>query len=181
MLSHGTILLKSAVDRDVTLEPQIPDGLVAFAATAAVPAAPTAAAAAALFAGPGFVDRQRAAIDFFLVQAGDRCLSLAIIRHFDKTEALAATGVPVHDNLGALNAAKFGEQRFQALVVSIVTEVSNVQASSHKTIPYDLPVARARTADHSMGSNMVIRQAGKARQGGGSKAKGSLRLRRQTD
>src|SRR5215467_7135145 len=68
--------------------------VVATAAAAAVIATffiATAATAALLF-GLRFVDNDLTAHNFRVIQVGDGLLSLAIVFHLDKPEALAATG-----------------------------------------------------------------------------------------
>jgi hypothetical protein len=67
--------------------------------TAAAPIS-TAAAAAAFFAGAGFVDGQGAATVLLSVEGVDRRLGFGVVRHLDKAESLAATGIPVVNDLG---------------------------------------------------------------------------------
>jgi len=108
--------------------------LVAFAAvTAAATTAVTATATstAALFAGTSFVDSQAAAFDLFQVEGLDRCLSLVALGHFDESEALAAAGVAVLNDLCALDAPMLGEERFQALTRNVVTQIPDIQSRTH--------------------------------------------------
>jgi len=107
----------------------------AASATATATATITTTAAAPLFARASFVDGQRATIDFFLIQALDRSLGLAVVGHFDKAKTLAAARVAIHADLGALHPPELGEERFQALIRDVVTEVSDVESRSHYTIP----------------------------------------------
>ena len=74
----------------------------ATAATAATVSA-TTSASATLFAGTGFVDSQRTPVVILLVQTTDRLVGGIIIRHFDETETLAPTGVPVLNDLSTLH------------------------------------------------------------------------------
>src|SRR5262249_20898668 len=72
------------------------------AATAAVttPAPAGAAAAAALGLWPGLVDGQGPALHLLEVQRLDGGLGFGVAAHLDEAEALGATRVPVHDDLG---------------------------------------------------------------------------------
>src|SRR5687768_4722615 len=82
------------------------------AAAAAVPAA-AAAAARAVFTGLGLVDGEVAAHVVLAVEGGDGRLGLLVGGHLDEPEALGAAGVPVGDDLGALDGAVRGEQLLQ--------------------------------------------------------------------
>ena len=75
----------------------------ATAATAATTVSATTSASATLFAGTGFVDSQRTPVVILLVQTTDRLVGGIIIRHFDETETLAPTGVPVLNDLSTLH------------------------------------------------------------------------------
>src|SRR5438093_4377805 len=83
-------------------------------ATAAEPTA-TAATATVLF-GLGLIDRQGAAVHLFAVHRGNGGLRLLVAAHFDEAEALGATRVPVHDDLGRLHRAVRREHLFQSAV-----------------------------------------------------------------
>ncbi len=74
------------------------EGLAPAAPVAAAPAITTAAAAAEFIAGAGFVDLQRAAIDFFAIEFGDGRLGFFVIGEFDKAESLGAAGFAVRDD-----------------------------------------------------------------------------------
>src|SRR5262249_30884964 len=104
----------------------------AAAATTAV-AAPTAAAAAtaAVFARLGFVDGQRAAVNFLAVHGLDGCLGLLVGAHLDEAEPLGAAGVAVHDDLGRLHRAVRLEHRLQVAVADAVGQVAHVQLLAH--------------------------------------------------
>src|SRR4051812_26893429 len=86
-----------------TAPPRRPPLSVAAAVPAA--AATTAGAAAPALLGPGFVDRQGAAVHFLAVEGGDGRLRLLVARHLDEPEALGPAAVPVHDDLGRLHGA----------------------------------------------------------------------------
>ena len=75
----------------------------ATTATAATTVSATTSASATLFAGTGFVDSQRTPVVILLVQTTDRLVGGIIIRHFDETETLAPTGVPVLNDLSTLH------------------------------------------------------------------------------
>src|SRR5688572_7180695 len=88
--------------------------VAATTAAAAVAAAVATAAAAAeaartLFAGTGFVDDQRAAVNRLAVHAADGGLGFLVGRHLDKAEALGTSGVTVHHDPGGRDGAEFGE------------------------------------------------------------------------
>ena len=74
----------------------------AATATAAAAATATAAATGPGLARPGLIDRQATAVDLLVVQGVDRGLRLGVRAHFDETESLASTRVPVGDHLRAL-------------------------------------------------------------------------------
>src|SRR5207253_1328191 len=71
------------------------------AAAAATPAA-EATASAAFGLGSRFIDRQGAAFHFLAVHGCDGRLGLLVAAHFDETEPLGSTRVPVHDHLCGL-------------------------------------------------------------------------------
>jgi hypothetical protein len=97
---------KGEANRDRGLVPPAAAATAVAAATTA-----TAAAAAAIFAGTGFVDGQRATFVLLVVQTLDGFAGGIVIRHFDKAEPLAAAGIAVHDDLGALDRTILGKQR----------------------------------------------------------------------
>src|SRR4051812_14525458 len=86
---------------------------VAAAATRATAAAATVAAATtagAVFFRLGFVDSQGATAVLLAVEGRDCRLGFFIAAHLDEPETLAATGVPVRDDLGAGHGAVGAKQ-----------------------------------------------------------------------
>ena len=76
------------------------------AATAATAAVSSSTATAALFARPGFVNRQAPAVELPLVKPLDCRLCLSVVVHLDKTEALAPARRSILDHLRALHSAE---------------------------------------------------------------------------
>ena len=85
----------------------------AATSTVATTSAATASATTAFFAGASFVNGQRASAVILLVQAADRFVGGVVIPHFDESETLAPTCVPVLDDLSTLHRAELAEQGFQ--------------------------------------------------------------------
>ncbi len=83
------------------------------AAAATTTTTTTVAAAAARLAGFRLVHIQGAAVVFFFVEAADGLLSSVIVGHFDKTEALAAAGISILNDFGAVDFAERSKQLFQ--------------------------------------------------------------------
>src|SRR5436190_10858138 len=133
------------------------------AATAAVAASATTTTAAttssaALFAGPGFVDSQAAAINFLQVERLNGSLGLAVVVHFDKAKTLAASGITVLNDRRIFHLAKLREELLQALARDAVSQITNIQSHSHctflKTQAGPLVAFRA----DQKGISVVIRQ-----------------------
>ena len=68
---------------------------------AAIPAEPTAARAR--FLRPGFVNIERATIEFAPIESRNCALSLSIIAHLDKTKAPGPAGFAVRHQIHAVN------------------------------------------------------------------------------
>jgi hypothetical protein len=79
--------------------------LPAAAATAAAAVPTAAAAAAAIFLRPGFVHVQRPAIEFPAIQARNGSISLGCHTHLHESKAPGAPGVPVGDDVDAVDRA----------------------------------------------------------------------------
>jgi hypothetical protein len=163
----------------------------ATAATTTITAAATTTAATAtattteatFFTWASFVDGQGATIDFFRVQTVHRGLSLAVVGHFDETKTLAATGVAIHHDLGALDLTEFAEELFQRFVGRVVTEISDVQTHCHNKNPANQTRPYANFPGHEKETSVVVRQVERAKQGAANKAVeiGPQRFGRQTD
>ena len=86
-------------------------------ATAFAPATPgpTAAAspATAALARPGLVHSEASSLMLAIVQALDRRLGLGVRVHLHETKSFAPTGLPVLNDLSALDRSKLGKQLFQ--------------------------------------------------------------------
>src|SRR6185437_7158213 len=123
---QGSVLEPGLQSREVSKKSekdsvQISRGLVASAATtaaAAAAAAEAATSAAAAFTRShrtSFVDRHRTSAVVGAVELADSFLSFIVIRHFDETEAFAAAGVAIGDDLRGLDRSTLTEnfsQRF---------------------------------------------------------------------
>jgi hypothetical protein len=104
--------------------PAIPAAAVASAAaTTATTTVTTSATTTAAATATGtfllrscFIDLHRPAIEVLAVEAFDRRIGLSIRRHLDEAESLAATGIPIRDHLGRVDAAKRAELVGQALI-----------------------------------------------------------------
>src|SRR5205823_13634084 len=94
-------------------------------------AASRATAARALFARLSLVDGQRTTAVVLAVLGGDRGLRLGVAAHFHESEALAATGVTVGDDLRALHGAVLGEELLQRRAIDVVAHVSDIQLLAH--------------------------------------------------
>jgi hypothetical protein len=82
----------------------------ATAAAATATASISATAITTTFAGLGFVNGQRATVEFFLMQTGNRFTGSILFLHFDKTEALAAAGFAILNHFGATNGTELGKE-----------------------------------------------------------------------
>src|SRR4051812_35299604 len=95
--------------------------ITAIAAAAAATVAATAAGAG--FLRLGFIDLQGASAVFLAIERGHCGIGFGGVGHFDKAETLRAVGVPVDDDLGAIDGAKLGEERLEPLVGHVIAEV----------------------------------------------------------
>lgn len=95
------------------------------AATAAVSAESTTTAAGAIFFGAGFVDIQRPAVHVTAVQSGNCVLSFCIVAHFHESEPSGSPGVPIRDDVYAVNCAELFEHSSNGAFSCVETEVSN--------------------------------------------------------
>src|SRR5690606_11487863 len=97
----------------------------------------------ALFARPGFVDRQRPAAMLRAVQRRNRGFRLLIISHFHKPEPLAAAGIAIRDHFRAVDRPVLREQSLQLGAVDIVRKVPDIKTLGHRRLspkcdgPYD--------------------------------------------
>src|ERR1039457_2795653 len=92
--------------------------LVAAAATAAATTAPAPAAAPAAATGKstirlrtGFIDVQRSAVELPAIQFRDSAIRFRVCGHFDKSEPSGLAGIPVGDDVDALDGAIRFKQR----------------------------------------------------------------------
>jgi len=108
--------------------------LVTAASSATETSASTTAAAATVLARLGFVHLDVPAVALGAVQRGNSGLSLVIVAHLDKTKTLAPTGVPIHDNLGAVNSAVRAEKLLQRSVRYVVAKITNIQILTHDSL-----------------------------------------------
>jgi hypothetical protein len=90
--------------RWIGLEASTISAATATAATTAVSA--TATAATRVLSRTSFVDRQRTAIMFGVVEIVDRVLRVLSILHFDESETLAPAGIAILDHLSAPHSTK---------------------------------------------------------------------------
>ena len=70
-----------------------------------------------------------------VIESLDRCLSLGVRVHLDKTEPLRAVRIPVYDDLCALDRPEGREQRLQVGLVDVVGQVAYIQILSHDRTP----------------------------------------------
>jgi hypothetical protein len=91
----------------------------------------TTAATAAVFLRLGFIDGQSATAMFLAVERRDGCLGFIVAAHFDESETLATAGVPIGDDLGALDSPVSGKQLFQRRAIDIVAQISDIQLLAH--------------------------------------------------
>ena len=106
-------------------------------ATAAA-VAPTAAVAAAAprtgLARTGFVDGKTSAAVLLVMQRPDGLLRLGVGVHLDETEAFAATGLAVGDDLSALHRPELREELLKFGVGDPVGQVPDVQFLAQRAI-----------------------------------------------
>jgi hypothetical protein len=80
-------------------------------------------AAATLFARPGFIYVQRAAVKFLAVQAVDGIGSFVPVRHFNEGEAARLPRVTIRYDANALDGAILGKRSMQLVLGRLVGEV----------------------------------------------------------
>jgi outer membrane receptor protein involved in Fe transport len=85
----------------------------ATAATTAAATKSTPATTRTILARLGFIDGQSAAFVLLSIQGSNRGLGFGIVRHFDESEAFAAAGVTIVDDLSAFDGAVRRKQLFQ--------------------------------------------------------------------
>src|SRR5205085_6286932 len=97
--------------------------------TTATAAPPSVAATAARtgFTGLGFVDGQVPTVVLTAVEPLDGRLRLGVGAHLHEPEPLGAVGVPIDDDLGALDRPEGREHRLQVGLVDVVGEIPDVQ------------------------------------------------------
>jgi hypothetical protein len=119
---------------------------VAAPATTATATEPASAAATpatpAVFARAGFVHGEGAAVMLLPVEGCDRGLGFLIVRHLDEPKPLAASGVPVVDDLRGKNLSMRAEQLLQLGAVNLVAQVADIQLLSHRPISYEWVTTR---------------------------------------
>ena len=98
-------------------------------ATAALAAAEPAAGA--LFAGPGFVDDERAPAEVLAVHFGDGAGGRIGRSHLDEGEAAGPAGFPVRDDAAAGHVAEGGEGLAEIALRGAKRQVANIQFGSH--------------------------------------------------
>ena len=91
----------------------------------------TAAAARALFARPGHVDGEGAAINLLAVQGGNGLLRFLGAAHGDEREAAGAIGHAIHHQVGFGDRAMRGKRVLQAVLGGGVGKISYVQFITH--------------------------------------------------
>jgi hypothetical protein len=91
--------------------------------TATVAAA--AAESAALGAGTGFIDVQRAAVQFLTIEGLDGFGRLGLVGHFDKGKAAGLPGIPIAHHAGFFNGAVRGKSGLELRLRGLISKVSN--------------------------------------------------------
>src|SRR5271157_2606483 len=79
----------------------------------------------------GLVHRETTPVVILIMESLDRCLSLGVGVHLDKTEPLAAARVLVEDDLGAQNGPERSEPPLQFGGTCRIGQISNMQFLSH--------------------------------------------------
>src|SRR5437762_175780 len=82
-------------------------------ATSSLTTAVASTTATTIFPWLGLAHNEPPPLVFAVMESVDRCLSLGVRFHLDKTEPLAATRVTVLDNVGALHCAERCEPLLQ--------------------------------------------------------------------
>src|ERR1700748_1563959 len=110
---------------------------IAAAATTAITTASAAATttARATFTGARFVDADRAAFEFGLVEVFDCPGGLVGISHFDEAESARLAGELIDDDYGAVDLPCLREKRFQVLIGHRVGEIAYVQFCGNLLAP----------------------------------------------
>jgi hypothetical protein len=119
-----------AVTKEMEVFRKLPAGLAptTAAATESTTAAAVAAAAAesaALGARTGFVDVQRATVQFLAVEGLDGLHGLGLIGHFDKGKAAGLSGIPIAHDAGLFNGAVCGKSGLELRLRGLISKVSN--------------------------------------------------------
>ena len=82
----------------------------------------------------GLTYRETATVELTTVALGDSGVSLGVVGHLDKAEALRAASGAVHDDRGRGDLAVLSEELAQRFVGSSVRQVAYKQFLSHVTI-----------------------------------------------
>lgn len=105
-------------------------GLVAASSKSAASAASTS-----FCAGLRLVHGERTPTMIGTVELFNRRLSVLVGSHFHETEALASSRVPILNNLCTGDLTNFPEQLFEVASCHTVTEITDIQLSSHHSSP----------------------------------------------
>lgn len=92
--------------------------------TAAASAISTTAAAGAILFGPGFVHIESPAIHVAAVQRGNGFLPFAVVRHLDESKSSGPSGIPIRDDVYAVNRTELLEHGSDGAFGGIETEIS---------------------------------------------------------
>jgi hypothetical protein len=95
-------------------------------ATAATTGPAATAAEPSLVARAGFIHGQRPTVQIGPVQGVDRRSRLGVIRHFDECEPARLAGVPVADDLDAIDLSVLSEYLLEVLFDRRVRKITNV-------------------------------------------------------
>jgi len=85
------------------------------------------AARSARFHGPGFVDRQFAAVVALAMQGIDGALAFVVAAHGDEAKAARAIGFTVHDQAAIGDGAMLSEKLVEVLLGGLEGKISHVQ------------------------------------------------------
>jgi hypothetical protein len=69
------------------------------------------------------------------VQGRNRRFGFRVARHFDESEAFAASGVAIVDDLRRNDLPVLGEQLFQLRAIHLVAQITDVQLLTHRNSP----------------------------------------------
>jgi hypothetical protein len=106
----------------------------AAAATAAATTAVSAAAATAtgtVFARTGFVNPQRAAMEFFAVELGDRLLSFRVRPHLHERESAGLARDTIHDQIAARHGSGLAEEFLEIVLHRLEGQIAYIQFRTH--------------------------------------------------